>query len=291
MNSRAKWIAAALLASVAAGPAAAEHSWGNYHWSRSSNPLALKIERQIGSQWETSFNTAVADWHKSSVLSLTGATSNLGVSPKKCNPIRGSVLACSDSYGFRGWLGIATIWAEGDHIYQATTQVNDSYFNTTTYNKPEWRALVMCQELGHDFGLDHQDENFDNTNLGTCQDYTNNPLGPPSNEHPNTHDYAQLDTIYGHLDGSDGGGGGDGGGKGPPPGKGPKSDAFTFREPGKPAPSASSEGAGLSPAEWGRAIAYDGAGRPDTFLMDLGGNRRKITHVFWVPGLRPQGSR
>ena len=26
------------------------------------------------------------------------------------------------------------------------------------------RQLVMCQEIAHDFGLDHNDENFSNTN-------------------------------------------------------------------------------------------------------------------------------
>ncbi|MCW2640621.1 MAG: hypothetical protein JWP76_2927, partial [Dactylosporangium sp.] len=60
----------------------------------------------------------------------------------------------------------------------------------------------MCQEIAHTFGLDHQDEIFDNPNLGTCMDYTNNPTGPPSNEHPNQHDYDQLVTIYAHLDSS-----------------------------------------------------------------------------------------
>jgi hypothetical protein len=40
----------------------------------------------------------------------------------------------------------------------------------------------MCQEVGHTFGLDHQDENFNNTNLGTCMDYTNDPS---TNQHPN----------------------------------------------------------------------------------------------------------
>jgi len=49
-------------------------------------------------------------------------------------------------------------------------------------------------------GLDHQDENYGNTNLGTCMDYTSDPDGPPSNEHPNSHDYEQLETIYSHLD-------------------------------------------------------------------------------------------
>ena len=55
----------------------------------------------------------------------------------------------------------------------------------------------MCQEVGHTFGLDHQDENFNNANLGTCMDYTNDPS---TNQHPNKHDYDELITIYSHLD-------------------------------------------------------------------------------------------
>ncbi|MGH2654468.1 MAG: hypothetical protein ACRDHV_08995 [Actinomycetota bacterium] len=31
-------------------------------------------------------------------------------------------------------------------------------------------------------------------------DYTNDPDGPPSNEHPNAHDFEQLEKIYGHTD-------------------------------------------------------------------------------------------
>ena len=58
----------------------------------------------------------------------------------------------------------------------------------------------MCQEIAHVFGLSHQDENFYNTNLQSCMDYTANPDGPPSNEHPNTHDYQQLEEIYAHVD-------------------------------------------------------------------------------------------
>ena len=58
--------------------------------------------------------------------------------------------------------------------------MNDSYFNTAKYNTPAWRRLVMCQEVTHDFGLDHQDEIFNNANLGSCMDYTNDPDGKPS---------------------------------------------------------------------------------------------------------------
>jgi hypothetical protein len=58
----------------------------------------------------------------------------------------------------------------------------------------------VSREVGHTFGLDHQDVNFDNPNLGTCMDYTSNPDGPPANTHPNKHDYDELVTIYSHLD-------------------------------------------------------------------------------------------
>jgi hypothetical protein len=64
-----------------------------------------------------------------------------------------------------GW-GIATIWANGDHITQATDQAHDSYHDVAPYNTAPWRALVACQEIGHDFGLAHQNEQFTAPTLG-----------------------------------------------------------------------------------------------------------------------------
>jgi hypothetical protein len=290
MMKRAKWLIAAATAMAVTGPSAAYNQWGSYHWATDGNGLTLTVERQITPVWGQFFNNSVSDWNASNKLNLTGAGANLGVSSKKCNPLSGKALVCNDSYGFRGWLGIATIWANGDHITQATTKLNDSYFNTSTYNHDDWRMLVACQEIGHDFGLDHQDETFDNYNLGTCMDYTNAPSGGvvggfnygPANLHPNSGDYDTLTYMYSHNDTTGGGGGG--GGHGRPADAGPQAaDAFTFREVGKPTPGAS---AVVSP-DWGRAIAFDASGRPDTFQLDLGDGHRKITHVFWVPGHRP----
>ena len=186
---------------IAVTPAFADHSWNNYHWARASNPLHLKVERQLSSQWNTSFSVAISDWDKSKVLDLAAGASNIGVSSKKCSALPGKALVCNDAYGRRGWLGIASIWLDGQaHITQATTKLNDSYHDFAPYNSSAWRALVTCQEIGHDFGLDHQDENFSNANLDTCMDYTNDPA---SNQHPNAHDYEQLADIYAHLDSYD----------------------------------------------------------------------------------------
>jgi hypothetical protein len=138
--------------------------------------------------------------------------------------------------------------------------MNDTYFNTSTYNKPEWRRLVMCQEVAHDFGLDHQDENFSNPNLGTCMDYTNNPLGPPSNEHPNLHDYDEIDTIYMHLDSTSTIG------SALPQAMPPAMGHIDFETPG----------------QWGRLIHSSANRRVQVFELDFGGGHKVLTHVFWA---------
>src|SRR5215210_9224495 len=85
-----------------------------------------------------------------------------------------------------------SVWVSGLHITQSTVKVNDTYFNTSFYNTPIWRASVMCQEVGHVFGLDHQDES--GADFHTCMDYASNPDG--DNTHPNQHDYDMLEQIY-----------------------------------------------------------------------------------------------
>lgn len=189
------------LVALAAIPAVtiASHSWGGYHWARTSNPFTLKVGDNVSSAWDAYLDEAISDWSASSVLDLTKVAG--GTRPRTCKPTAGRIEACNATYGNTGWLGIAQIWITGGtHITQAITKLNDTYFNTAQYNTPAWRRMVTCQEIAHDFGLDHQDENFNNGNLGSCMDYTSDPDGPPSNEHPNAHDFAQLESIYAHLD-------------------------------------------------------------------------------------------
>ena len=44
------------------GTAAATHSWGNYHWARSVNPLQLDIGSNVSSDYAGNLSTAVSDW-------------------------------------------------------------------------------------------------------------------------------------------------------------------------------------------------------------------------------------
>lgn len=255
---------------LVAGPAAAFHQWGDYHWAFTSSNKVLRVERQISSKWTSAVGGAVSDWH-ASVLDMSYASANANVSARRCNPIAGKVLVCNYSYGQRGWLGIASIWADGNsHITQATTKLNDSYHDKAPYNTEAWRNLVACQEIGHDFGLGHQDEDFSNANLNTCMDYTNNPA---SNQHPNAHDYDELRDMYAHTDSYS------------TASQAAMPTNFGIRPVGRPPaePGASAD----NPADWGRAIGRDGQGRANRFVKELKNGGKRITHVFWVPGFRP----
>lgn len=247
-----------LLALGFTAQSSASHSWGGYHWARTSNPFTLQVGDNVPAAWDAYLNEAIADWSTSGVMDLTRVT---GTSlQKNCRPKAGRIEVCASKYGATGWLGIAQIWISGTHITQATTKLNDTYFSTSTYNTPAWRRLVMCQEIAHDFGLDHQDENFGNPNLGSCMDYTNSPAGPPSNEHPNQHDFDQIEATYSHL------------------------DATTTV--GSTLPSAMPPAMGqidfVAPAQWGRLVRSSGRGRAEVYELDFGRNNKVVTLVYWA---------
>ena len=182
-------IFAAAFAGSTASVASANHSWSNYHWARTANPFTLQLGDNMTSAWDPLLARASSDWSKSSVLDTVVVA---GQAKGKCRPTAGRVEVCNGNYGFNGWLGLAQIWLSGSHITQGTTKMNDSYLSSgyTSTNKQH----VICQEVGHTFGLDHQDES--GADLNTCMDYSSQ-LDNPS---PNQHDYEQLVTIYSHLD-------------------------------------------------------------------------------------------
>ncbi len=184
-----------ILIGLSAQMALADHSWGGYHWARTANPFTLELGDNVSSSWDNYLATTANDWSLSNVLDTVVKPGK--TNPRACRATDGRVEVCSNKYGFTGWLGVAQIWVSGQHIAKGTVRVNDSYYNTSTYNTPSWRNFVMCQEVGHTLGLDHQDEIFGNPNLDTCMDYSSNPL---TNQHPNQHDYDILEGIYSHLD-------------------------------------------------------------------------------------------
>ncbi len=248
-----------LIVLLGSGPmTSADHSWGGYHWARTSSSFALKLGDNVSSAWDSYLATASTKWSLSSVLD-TSVVSGLS-NQKNCKATLGRVEICNRTYGNNGWLGVAQIWITGGtHVAQGVVKLNDTYFNTSTYNKPAWRNLVVCQEVGHTFGLDHQDENFSNANLGTCMDYSNDPArndGAGDNQYPNTHDYEQLETVYAHLD--------------------------STTTVGASAPTKNGNALLENRSDWGKSVRKDKEGRDSVFEKDLGGGKKVLTHVFWV---------
>lgn len=262
-SHRRRLAAALVVGAITALPSMtlASHSWGTYHWTSASvsETSPLLVGDNVSAKWDAYLDQAIADWNPSTVIELAKTTG--GTRPKNCRPTAERIEACSERYGYTGWLGVAQIWVSGGHITQATTKVNDTYFNTQTYNTPAWRAMVMCQEIAHDFGLDHQDEVFDNANLGSCMDYTNDPDGgaggasntDPSNEHPNAHDFDQLVAIYNHADTA-------------------SAQAST----------SDVAGTGDGRASWGQLVSGSRSSGVSLYVLEVGEGQRIYTHVIWA---------
>lgn len=259
------------MAAVAFGAGlSADHSWGNYHWARTTSSFDLIIVNSTTPDWDGYVTTAITDWTSSSVLNMVEDPNGSTDSKvrRSCSAPSGQVRICNLAYGFNGWLGVAGISVDTNgHIVSGYTKLNDSYFTTEKYNNDLWKQSVTCQELGHNVGLGHQDEDFNNTTLESCMDYQD-----PPHMYPNAHDYEQLETIYGHLDSYNSysgstDGGGDGGGCNSPAGKGcNKADV----------------GPGNSEQGWG--VSLGRRGNKETFIRIDPDGTRHLTFVTWVDG-------
>mgnify|MGYP001561407872 CR=1 FL=1 len=246
---------AILLTTLLASTAQAFHSWGLYHWARKANPLSLKLGDNLTStSWKAHLATASADWSASSVLDTTVVA---GLGGKNCKANLGRAEVCNRKYGNNGWLGLAQIWISSNHITQGLVKMNDTYFSLPKYNNPNEKLHVVCQEVGHIFGLDHQSE--DGSSQNTCMDYFSNTGANASSTlstHPNTHDYEQLETIYAHLDATN-----------------------------TSSSTAGSANAAVDledPKAWGKLIRESADKKTSVFERDLGKGNKIFTFVTWA---------
>lgn len=251
---------------AAAVPLLASHSWGGYHWARTTPQFTLKLGDNMTSAWKPYLAEASRDWNSPKAFGWSGSEPLLtslvaGQSgTKRCKMVAGTTQVCNGAYGFNGWLGLASInITGGEHITQGSAKMNDSYFNTATYNNPNEKQHVVCQEIAHTFGLDHQDES--GKSLNTCMDYFSNTgsnAGSTLSTQPNTHDFEELAIIYNHLD----------------------STSTVAAMAAMPA----SSGVDISddPNSWGQLVSQSANGRSSTYERFNYDGSKTVTHVYWT---------
>jgi hypothetical protein len=214
--SRGNCAAVILLALFALTPAriTATHNWGGgaygYHWQRTSAAIRyIPIRRFHSAVWLTRFATAYARWRSAAMTKVRPVLAATGGPRNPCPFAVNQITSCDGSYGNTGWLGLASIsyYIATKHIVTGTSKVNNTYFNLAQYNTIPWRQLVICQEIGHNFGLGHVNVTYNTPNTGSCMDYTNDPDGgpggvsptDPNNMYPNAHDYALINSKHNHV--------------------------------------------------------------------------------------------
>lgn len=249
--------AAVMAIGLATAPVFAHHQWGTYAWvADGTNPITPALVDNTSSRWNGHVARANGDWNASPFIQSGIEYGN----NSSCTMVTGTIQVCNADYGANGWLGLATISLSNGKIVAGSTKLNDNYFNRDAYNNDTWRQLVTCQEIGHDYGLGHQDEDFSTDLTTSCMEYTNKPEG---NEGPDFHDYEELARMYGTATT-------DGGGTKPPKGGGKGRNRVALPSVGN------------TPASWGRPTAFLPNGKPFRFERIIG-NYKFVTHVTWVP--------
>ena len=252
-------VTASLVAVVFATALSASHSWGGYHWARTTPQFTLKLgDNLTTSSWRGHLAQTSSDWNSGNSAVLTAIIA--GQSSKRCSMVAGTTQVCNGTYGRNGWLGLASInITGGTHITQGSAKLNDTYFDTSTYNNPNEREHVMCQEVAHTFGLDHQ--STDGTSQNSCMDYFSNTganAGSTLSTKPNAHDFAQLNIIYQHLD-----------------------STTTVASLASAAASAS-EVDDDDPNSWGQLMSQSANGRSSKYERVNRDGSVTATHVYWT---------
>ena len=244
----------------------ATHSWGGYHWARTTPQFTLKLGNNMTTaDWRAHLAQTSSDWNSGNSAVLTAIVA--GTSNKRCSMVAGTTQVCNGTYGNNGWLGLASInITGGTHITQGSAKMNDTYFNTSTYNNPNEREHVVCQEVAHTFGLDHQ--STDGSSQNSCMDYFSNTGANATSAlstKPNQHDFDELNLIYAHLDST-------------------TTVAMIAAQVAafSQGPAAAGRDISDDPQSWGQLVRQSPSGRSSHYQRENGDGSRNVTHVYWT---------
>ncbi len=259
-------IAAGLVVAALSTAAFATHSWSGYHWARTAPQFTLKLgDNMTSADWKAHLSQTSIDWNSGNSAVLTAIVT--GGSNKRCSMVAGTTQVCNGRYGSNGWLGLASInITGGTHITQGSAKMNDTYFDTSTYNNTNEREHVVCQEVAHTFGLTHQ--STDGSSQNSCMDYFSNTGSNATSTvstKPNQHDFDQLNIIYAHLDSTT-----------------TVNQIAAEVAAMNSGPSAAQRDISDDPQSWGQLVRQSANGRSSHYERENGDGSKNVTHVFWT---------
>ena len=161
----------------------ADHSWGGYHWARTTASFNLTIVNSTTSDWDPYVSQAIGRLVKFERAQHGRRSQRIyrrpGIAVSAADPQAPSASAISHTASTAGWVSRGFPSTPPGTSLPATRSSTTPISVRRRYNQPDWKQSVACQELGHNIGLYHQDEDFDNVSLESCMDYQDPPWRDP----------------------------------------------------------------------------------------------------------------
>lgn len=195
-----------LLMTTGFGHAGADHAYRAdgtgipLHWPKTGAEAQVVVVESVAStssyDLDLPLRRANARWKNQSDVIFSSVEVGSVAGRQACEFLPGKIRVCNFEHGTGGsWRNVVGLTSffynpENGHISKAKVRLNDSYLEGTEQgfqylDDPLARQEVLCHELGHALGLNHQ--------ANSC---LRSRIEPALRWYPNPHDYGQLETSY-----------------------------------------------------------------------------------------------